>query len=683
MRPWRVGSVLVVLAVQLCVAAPTADLPAALLPVPPDPSVRPQDDYYTYVNGQWLSQTPIPPQWPWYGVYVAMNEVVQNRLREIIESAARKDNPARGGESQVGVMFRSFTDEARINSVGIRPLRQELSRIDALRRRKDLPGVLARFTKLHTDWTLSAQMPATVPWMVGVWPDDRDASRWLVRLEPGGLGLPDRAFYLTDEAKFAKIRDEYRAHVTTVLQLSGDEYAAGDADAVLRFETQLARLGMPKTQTTDPLEAYNVLSVRQLQALMPHFKWQSYLQEAHLSRAGKLRIFPADYFRGLDDLLAGTDLSVWRAYLRWQLLRHYSPYLSREFAAADFEFYGHTLFGNERQQSRAELGVISIDRLMPQTVGYLYVQRYFDSRDKASVEAIAGNVRTAFHQAIEHAQWMEPSTRAAALEKLEAMLIKIGSPRQSDDIDTVRLDPHSLLENVMALSSHEAERRAARLGHLVDRRIWFGSPQEPDAYYNQTTNDIVVPAGYLLPPLFSSDAGEARNYGGIGTVIGHEMGHAFDDRGSQYDSRGNLRNWWSAQDHKEFADRIGRLARQYSNYSPLPGTHINGQLTLTENTADLIGLTLGFRALRLAVQARGSEAVPEQAQREFFAAWATRFRARYREQLLTRILITDGHSPGQYRCNGPLSNFDPFYTLFDVKEGDRLYRPPSDRVTLW
>ena len=310
-------------------------------------------------------------------------------------------------------------------------------------------------------------------------------------------------------------------------------------------------------------------------------------------------------------------------------------------------------------------------------------RRSFDPAVSSTIGFNNDNIRTAFHQAIEHAQWMEASTRAAALEKLDAMLIKIGYPEQSEENASLQIEPQSLLKNVMAISAHEADRRAARLAHPVDRKIWFGSPQDSDGYYNQTTNDIVIPAGYLLPPLYNSDAEEARNYGGIGTVIGHEMGHAFDDRGSQYDSHGNLHNWWTDQDRKEFKSRIGRLIQQYSTYSPLPETHINGQLTLTENTADLIGLTMGFRALQLAARARGLNVLSEEAQREFFSAWATRFRARYREQLLTRILISDGHSPTQYRCNGPLRNFDPFYALFEVHEHDRMYLPPSDRVTLW
>lgn len=643
-------------------------------------AVRPQDDFYLYVNADWTAHTPIPPDLPWISPFVENTLRVQSRTRVLIEEAAA-GSPAAGTDAQrIGDLYRSYADEAAIEKKALTPLRSELARIDAIRSPSDLAVALATLGQRHASTDPNSILPDVAPVVVAVRADARDTKKPIATLVPAGLGMPGRAYYLDAGERPGEVRAAYRQHVADTLRLSGVPDPIGAAERVMALETSLARAELSEEQLHDPDATFHPTWPRDLDRLYPGLPWQEFLRAANLGDVRELVVSQPGQLGAVASAARGS-LGPWRDYLRWQLLRRYAPFLPRAYGQANHQFYDRVLLGAEVQRPRAELAGLLVEGALAESVGLLYVERYLQPGAKRDVATMAEQVRVAFADRIRAADWLAPPTKRAALEKLSKLLVKVAYPDRWESFSDVTIRPDDLIGNLVRLSEHAYRIRLARLGRPVDRTRWLDVPQSTNAYYNRSTNELAIPAGYLQAPWYDAAATPAVNYGGIGTVIGHEMGHAFDDQGSRYDGDGNVRNWWTVADRTRFEAKAAELVRQYDAFEPLPGQRVNGRLTVSENIGDLTGLTLGYTALVRAVPAVGD--IANDRDRTFFTSFCTHWRAKYREPLLRRILASDGHPPQQYRCNGPLTNFGPFYSLYSLESSDQMFRPAPARVTLW
>lgn len=645
-------------------------------------NVAPADDFYGFVNGRWLGRTQIPATVPWISPYVENYFVVQDRLGGIIRALARQTYAGPSDRQRAGDFYSSYLDVEAIESLGLMPLDAELERVDAIRTAEDLARVFADFNRRHFRLTESSNQFAA-PFVIRGRPDDRDARRVAAVMRPAGLGMTNRETYLSDEPRHAGIRAAYLAHVERTLTLAGAADASGDAARILLLETALASATASPTEQMDHERNYARLGRGELEELVPALAWDAYLDEAGLDDVDAFVITDRGYFGALDEILERTRLEDWQAYLRWQLLRIYSPYLTRTLADEDFAFFGRVELGNEEPLPRAELAITEVEQAFPELLGRLYVERYFSAAAKADVTRMATAIREAFRQSIVDLDWMSEATKQAALDKLDKLTIKVGYPERWLSYEDVTIDPDALVANLMRINEAAYDRNIAGIGRPVDRDAWQTPAYASSAYYYRVMNELAIPAGYLLPPWYDVDAEPAMNYGGIGTVIGHEMGHAFDNQGSQYDGDGNLRDWWTDEDRANFQRRTSKLVAQYSRYSPAPGQRVDGQLTLSENIGDLTGVTMAYRAFEAQAHPPQTSVAGFTSEQRFFISYATHWRALYRDALLTRILTSDGHAPQRYRANGPLRNFAPFYRAFGLGEGDGMFVPDEERVEIW
>ncbi|MFI4889838.1 MAG: M13 family metallopeptidase, partial [Steroidobacterales bacterium] len=511
-----------------------------------DYSVRPQDNFYRYVNGKWLASASIPDDLPAYGSYWTLRDGTQAQLRDIIESAVRQADAAPGTEAaKIGRLYASFMDEALLERLGARPLTSELAHIASLRDKRDIPELIARLEKIGV----------TVPYASGIDLDSRDSSRYVFEIEQSGLGLPDRDYYLNDDdATLVKIRELYQGYISASLSRLGDRDAAGAARAIVALETQLARAQWTKVQNRDPIRTYNRMDVDQLHALAAHYDWHRYL--AASGAAGKVStviVRQPGYLTGFAAAVQDTPLPVWKAYFRWHVLVQYAPYLSRAFVAERFAFYGTALTGVPEIKPRWKRGVALVDASIGEALGKLYVAQYFPPENKQRIEAIVRTLLEAYRQDIGGLDWMGAQTRAQALAKLAKITVKMAYPDKWRDYTKLNFTRDDLVGNVMRANRFEYARQLAHLGTPVDRSEWHMPPQTINAYYNRQMNEIVFPAAYLQPPMFMPLADDATNYGSVGSTIGHEISPGFDDRGSLFDGDGNLHDWWTAEDHARFA----------------------------------------------------------------------------------------------------------------------------------
>ena len=643
-------------------------------------AVRPQDDFYRYVNADWAARTAIPADLPWISPFVENTLRVQRRTRALIEEAAAGPSRAGTDAQRIGELYRSYADEAAIERAALSPLRSELARIDSIRSPTDLAVALARLGRRHASTDPNSNLPDTVPVAVAVRADARDATRPVATLVPAGLGMPGRAYYLDAGARPDAVRVAYRQHVADTLRLSGVRDPNAAAARVLTLETALARAELSQEQLHDPDATFHPTRPGDLDRLYPGLPWQAFLRAAGLGDVRELVVSQPAQLRAVASAARGP-LGPWRDYLRWQLLRRYAPFLPRAYGQAAHRFYDRVLLGAQAQRPRAELAGLLVEGALAEPVGRLYVERHLQPGAKRDVAAMAEQVRATFADRIRAADWLAPATKQAALDKLGKLLVKVAYPDRWEDFADVTIRPDDLIGNLVRMSEHAYRQRLARLGRPVDRTRWLDVPQSTNAYYNRSSNELAIPAGYLQAPWYDAAASPAANYGGIGTVIGHEMGHAFDDQGSRYDGDGNLRNWWTTADRTRFEAKAADLARQYDAFEPLPGHRVNGRLTVSEDIGDLTGLTLGYAALARAVPLRATAADDRDV--AFFTSFCTHWRAKYREPLLLRILASDGHPPQHYRCNGPLANFDPFYRAYSLTPADRMFRPAPARVIIW
>jgi putative endopeptidase len=641
-----------------------------------EPTVRPQDDFFEYLNGKWLKTVEIPSDKSSWGSFMELRENTLPQLRGIIENVAAKGGAKGSDEQRIGDFYASFMDEARLEQLGVTPLKGELDKIAALKDKSELPALLARLGKIGVG----------VPFDFGIHQDNKDSTKYVADIGQGGLGMPDRDYYLkADDKKLADTKAKYQAHVEKMLAMAGDKNASANAKAIVDFETEIAKVQWTKVELRDPIKAYNKVNLTEMDKLAPGFDWKTWLDAAGLSgKTTYVIVGQPTYLKAFVDVSNKTSLDTWKAYLSLHLIESYGSFLSKNFVDERFDFYGRTLSGVKEQEPRWKRGVGAVERSQGESLGKLYVAQYFPAERKARMEELVKNLLAAYKQSIDKLDWMSPATKKEAQAKLAKFTPKIGYPNKWKDYSKLVVSRDDLVGNVMRSRVVEADRELNKLGKPIDRDEWGMTPQTINAYYNPEMNEIVFPAAILQPPFFDANADDAVNYGGIGAVIGHEISHGFDDQGAQYDGDGNLRDWWTAADHKNFKAKTTALVNQYNAFEPLPGYHVNGELTLGENIADNSGLAIAAKAYKISLKGKKAPVIDGMTgEQRLYAGWAQVWRTKMREQQQIVQVKTDPHSPGQYRANGTLRNQPGFYEAFKVKQGDKMYLAPQERVIIW
>jgi endothelin-converting enzyme/putative endopeptidase len=645
-----------------------------------DLGVRPQDDLFGHVNGRWLAETEIPSDRSSWGPFVQLADVAEEQVHRIIEDLAKvatdedESTELNPDAQKIGDLFASFMDEQRIERLGIRPVRPLVEAVAKLRDVRDLAAFLGEFERIGGHGLFGSYVNN----------DDRDSDRYIVHFVQGGLGLPDESYYRDD--KFAEIREKYVAYLATLLRLADHPDPEDAAATVLRIDTRLAEGHWERAETRDVQKTYTLYPAGGLRDLCPAFDWDAYVRNLSASalEADELLfevcVKQPSYYSHLSTVLEEVSIDDWRAWLLSHVLRSAAPYLSEPFVEANFDFYGRTLNGTPELRARWKRGVALVEGALGEAVGKEYVARHFPPTSKALMDDLVANLLAAYRQSISRLDWMTDETKAKAYEKLDTFRPKIGYPEKFRDYSALRVRPDDLMGNVAAASAFETDRQLNKIGSPVDRDEWFMLPQTVNAYYNPGTNEICFPAGILQKPFFSPDAHAAENYGGIGSVIGHEIGHGFDDQGAQYDGQGNLNDWWTADDKAAFEVKSQSLVTQYDAFEPrtLPGEHVNGQLTVGENIGDLGGLTIGHTAYVISTDG----AATDDDRRKLFMNWAFCWRTKRREEQERQLLTVDPHSPPEFRAN-IVRNLDEFHDVFGTAEGDGLWLDPGERVRIW
>lgn len=650
---------------------PTAGIDTSQL----HPVIRPQDDLFRHVNGRWLEESVIPPDRSASGAFLDLRDASEEAVRTIIERAA--DAPDGPLSQAVGNLYRSFMNEERIEAAGLDPIAADLEQIDTLGNIEELIALTARWQR--------EGMPAMLSCYVDNDPGQPD--RYLLQIGQAGLGLPDESYYR--EPHFATHRQKYQEHIRRVLELSGHQNPEAGAERVMALETQLATVHWSQVTMRDPHKRYNLMSYPAALELMPQLElWFAEIFAGHpASKAPtELVVINPHYLERLSGLLNELTLRSWQDWLVMRLVSAAAPYLSTDFVSAHFDFYGTALTGAEQIRERWKRGVAVVEQGLGEAVGQLYVAEHFPPEHKARMEQLVARLLEAYGDSIRTLDWMGEETKARALEKLATFVTKIGYPERWKDYSGLRITDNDLVGNVRRSASYELDRELAKLDQPIDRSEWFMTPQTVNAYYNPVMNEIVFPAAILQPPFFDAEADDAANFGGIGAVIGHEIGHGFDDKGSQYDSHGALRNWWSEPDRRAFEKRTAELVSQYAQLSPAaaPELTVNGELTLGENIGDLGGLAIAYRAWLLALDGAEPQSIDglSGAQR-FFLSWAECWRGKNRHEDAVLRITVDPHSPVEWRCNQVVKNIDAFHEAFGTRPGDGLWLDPEHRVKIW
>ncbi|WP_420792163.1 M13 family metallopeptidase [Arthrobacter agilis] len=652
-----------------------------------DGTVRPQDDLFRHANGAWLQDAVIPDDRPLSGSFTALRDASELAVRAIIEEAAARSTggagagsgdsagaPTDGIDAKLGTLYADFMDADRITRDGSAPVLPLLERIAAVTTAGELVELSAGLSRSGVQGLLA-------PYVSN---DAGNPTRYLLHLYQSGLGLPDESYYR--EEGFAETRQKYRALLERLFSLVEAPDAAGAAARVLALETRLASSSMGSVERRDPQKTYNLLGHEDAVVLSAHLaSWLSIVTDSS-AQSAELVVNQPDFVRGLDAALGEEDLGTWREWLASRVLLHAADYLDDRFVDATFAFYGTHLAGTPRLKDRWKRGVALVEGAMGEAIGRKYVERHFPATHKDAMMALVRNLIAAYETSIRGLSWMTDETRSRALEKLSQFTTKIGYPEEWIDYTSLEVTPSDLLANVLRAAEFEHSRQLGKLGGPIDRGAWLMTPQTVNAYYMPTMNEIVFPAAILQPPFFDIGADDAVNYGAIGAVIGHEIGHGFDDKGSQFDGTGMLSNWWTEDDRKAFDALTGRLVAQYAALEPseVPGQTVNGELTLGENIGDLGGLGISYRAYLLSLDGRDAPVVGglTGAQR-FFLSWATCWQQKIRPEEARRRLTVDPHSPNEFRCNQVVRNLDEFHEAFDLVHDDGLWLDPEDRVRIW
>ena len=642
-----------------------------------DRSVDPKSDFYQFATGAWRKNNPVPSDKSRWAGFDELQERNWWLIRGILMSAAAQTNaPAGSPLRQVGDFFTAAMDTNRIERLGFAPLDPEWERLKSVQNPASAMALLA-------DWHLRG---IGAGFGMGVQPDAKNSSVYALHLMQGGLGLPDRDYYLAEG--FAQQREQYRQHIAAQLRLLGDSEpeAQEAAKAVLSLETRLAKVCRTRTELRDREKNYHKLTRTELDQLTPQLPWRSYFQAAGIAAPDTVIVGQPEFFRELDRMVTEVEERHWLAYLRWHLLSSLAEHLHSVPADGSFAFYGTVLRGQPQQEARWQRAAKVIDGAVGEALGRLYVEQYFPPAAAARMSEMIANLRVVFRDRLSKLEWMGESTRRQALQKFDRFTEKVGHPKNFRDYSglVIRRDDH--LGNVLRANAFESARELARIGKAVDRSEWHMTPQTVNAYFSPPLNEIVFPAGILQPPFFDLEMDDAVNYGAIGVVIGHEITHGYDDQGRKYDAEGNLRDWWTEADGKEFDRRAAKVIDQYSSYEALPGKRVNGRLTLGENIADLGGTSIAFEALQRALvkdpnRRRNIDGLtPEQ---RFFLSLSQLWRVNWRDAELQRRLVVDSHSPGQFRGIGPHVNLPEFYQAWGITETSPLWRKPEDRAKIW
>ncbi len=658
----------------------TADETVPALDVPAldvsdlDPTVRVQDDLYRHVNGAWIARTPIPEDKPMTGAFVMLRDASEQAVRDIITTI---EPGAPGSEpQQIADLYASFMDADAVEAAGASPLAGPLAEIEAVGSVEELLGLVGRHTRRGVRGLLDLEAES----------DPGDPDRSVMFVGQGGLGLPDEEYYRLGE--YDAIRQAYRDHVSRSLALAGLDDADARADAVLALETDVAACHWDKVRTRDLRQMYNLMTLEQLVDSAPGLElvaWLDGLGVPH-EAVGELVVAQPSFFTDVAGLLTPERLPAWRSWAAWSLVSSRSPYLASAFVQERFGFYGTVLSGTPVLKERWKRGVDLVEGALGEAVGRVYVERHFSPVAKERMDDLVANLIEAYRRSITDLAWMTDETKERALDKLGKFRSKIGYPTRWRDYSSLEIVPGDLIGNVERATAFSLERDIAKIGAPVDREEWLMTPQTVNAYYHPLRNEIVFPAAILQPPFFSETADDAVNYGGIGAVIGHEIGHGFDDQGSTCDGDGRLQNWWTDADRAAFEERTAVLVEQYDALSPeqAPDMHVNGSLTIGENIGDLGGLAIAHLAHAIAQEgAAGGEVDGYTPEQRLFLSWATVWQTKARDELVRQRLATDPHSPPEFRCNQIVRNLDPFYAAFDVTEGDGLWLDPEQRVSIW
>ena len=637
-----------------------------------DKAVRPQDDLFQYANGTWLRDVPIPPDRSSYGVDTMMIEHSLLQQRDLIEAAQISNDPE---AHKVSDLYSSYLNEARVERLGIRPLHAELQLVAGLKRARDIGALMGHLDRIGIASPLATR----------VWPDSKNSTQYAFWVMQSGLGLPDRDYFLSDEARLAEFRTKYREHIEKMLRLLGNAAPGKEADKIIALETALAKLQWTRVANRDPQKTYNPKTLAQLAKEAPAIDWNGYFTEAGLtSPLPMLVVRQPDYLQGLSGLIESTPLATWSAYFRYRVLSSRAPYLSRAFVEEDFAFNQGVLHGTQQAPDRWKRGTQLVDRLIGEASGKLYVEKYFPPATKARIDELVRNLLKAYAASIDQLPWMSAATKVEAQAKLRKINVKIGYPEHWRDYSALKILPDDLLGNVRRAQEFERNRRLSQLGGPVDRTEWTMTAPTVNAYYNPSVNEIVFPAGILQRPAFDPDADDAFNYGSAGATIGHEISHGFDDQGSQYDSDGNLRDWWTPEDHAKFKAKTEQLIKEYDAFEPVPGFHVNGALTLGENIADIAGIEIAHKAYLASLNGRAPPIIDGMtAEQRFYIGFAQSWLGKERDESTIAQLKSDPHSPEKYRTNGVVVHMPSFYSAFSVAPGDKMYLAPEQRVTLW
>lgn len=637
-----------------------------------DETVRPQDDFYRYVNGKWLNEYVMPADKSRFGAFNALRDKSEKDVKSIIDELAVNTYEKDTDEQKIGDLFNSYMDTDSIEKAGISVLDKDLEKINNITNYDELLSYMS-YADMYTD----------SPMGLYVYIDLKDSNKHITYVSQSGLGLPEKDYYFNQDDKFKNIRNKYVSLIENMYTHAGFDKPFEAAKTVMAIETKIADAHWTNVETRDAEKAYNLKSYNEFKALLPDLNIDNWMAGTTLKDVSEIVVNQPDYLENLNTIIKETSIDDWKTYYTWQLLNRAAGYLPKKFEEENFAFYGTVLNGTTEQKDRWKRAISTVNGSIGELVGKVYIKSFFPPDAKKRMDNMIENLRTAYGESIKGLDWMSEETKVKALDKLNKFDPKIGYPSQWKDYNNLHIDKASLYNNMLAVDTWQVNRNRSKLGQPIDRTEWGMNPQTVNAYYNPTKNEIVFPAGILQAPFFNLAADDAVNYGGIGAVIGHEMGHGFDDQGSKFDGDGNLNSWWNDEDREKFMGKTAMLIEQYNNFTVLDGTaHVNGELTQGENIGDLSGLSIAYKAYK--------NAYPENvtidglsSDERFFYGWAQIWRGKMRDEALLQQVATNPHSPGEFRGNGPLRNFPPFLKLFNVKEGDKMYLPTEKQVKIW
>lgn len=649
----------------------------AILVADMNTDLKPGNDFYLYSNGGWIKSHPVPGDKTQYGSFTVLFDNNQKELKELVLNLAKQKNKENSEAQKIGDFYNSGMDSVRINNDGFKPIVGDLAQIDKIKTTDDL---IKQIAIMHAEGYSGMFNFGNVQ-------DEKNSENEIAFLGQGGLGLPDRDYYLSDDDRIKQIKQKYTEFITNSFILIGldKKIANENAKKILNIETKLAENSFTRLELRDPFKNYNKMTLDQLKKLSPDFDWTLYFNTINLKSTSEINVMQTKFFKNLSDLIKNISIDDWKIYLKWKIINSASSYLSDDFVNENFKFYGTILSGQKEITPRWKRVLNNTNMALGQPVGKLYVEKYFPAEAKKRMLTLVENLKTSFKNRISKLDWMTDTTKQKAIEKLQAINVKIGYPDKWEDFTNLSINKeNSYYENIKSAREFLFKKDLAKIGKKHDKNEWELTPQTVNAYYSPNSNEIVFPAAILQPPFFYMDADDAVNYGAIGVVIGHEMTHGFDDQGKNYDKFGNLNNWWQNTDSKAFKEKTKLIVEQFNNHKELDSLHVNGELTLGENIADLGGLNISWDAFKTTNQAKENDTISGfTANQRFFLSYAKVWRQNILNEELMRRLKLDVHSPGDARVNVPLFNLDEFYKAFNITEGDKLYRKPNDRAKIW